>query len=120
MIVPRVVVPSLDSLHLHSANYHNPVVHSDRHHLWEAASQVLNQHTSAGTAVMTKTTTNYLVKCHLSLVWARDARLSRSGKGRLWSKNVNLEELNRGDLDMLEMEIAEQVVDHCHSVIDNS
>ena len=117
MIVPEVEVPLLDSLHLHSASYRNPEVHSPLPATYSLRVHQPLPHINAGMQVTMRTTTNYQGKSRHSQVLELEGRRLRNVKGQLWTKNVNLVEVNLGiqrEGETLGMEMG------YHLVIDSS
>jgi len=96
MIVPEVEVPLLDSPLLHSASYHNPEVHSPLQATYCLHVHQPLPHINVGMQVMTRTITSYQGKLRHSQVSELEGRRLRNVKGQLWTKSVNLEEVNRG------------------------
>jgi hypothetical protein len=117
MIVPEVVVPSLDLPLLHSASYHNPEVHSPLQTTYSRHVHQPRQFINAGTQVTTRTIPSYLGRLLHSQVSVLVGRRSRNVKGQLWIRNVNSEEVSlviQSEARILGMEM------DYHSDIDNS
>ena len=96
MTVPEVVVLLLDSLLLHSASSHNPEGHSPLPATYSLRVHQPHPHINAGMQVTMRTITSYQGKSHHSQGSELEGRRLRNVKGQLWTKNVNLGEVNRG------------------------